>query len=435
MKNILIIGNGVSGITAARHLRKLGDDKITVISKETDHFFSRTALMYIYMGHMKYEHTKPYEDWFWKKNNISLMRAEVSDIDFDLKRVKLNGKKFKDSAFKTNLTELSYDILILATGSASNKFGWPGQDLNQVHGMYSFQDLEQLEKASPFLKRGVIVGGGLIGIELAEMMHSRHKEVTMLVREPSYWNNVLPPEESEMVNQQIIMNHIDLRLGTELKEILSDDNNNARAVVTGDGEEISCQFVGLTAGVHPNVKWLKDSELAINRGILVDEYLRTNKPDVYAIGDCVELQNPPKGRRAIEPIWYVGRIMGETLAHTIARSPIKYNPGHWFNSAKFLDLEYQVYGNVPANIVSPLSSYFWKSEDGLKSLRLVYEIATNHVVGVNLMGLRFRQEICEEWFDNHFTLEEVVKDLDRAHFDPEFYKKYYKEIETHLAHN
>ena len=72
MQHIVIIGNGISGITTARHIRKKSDHRITVISAETDHFFSRTALMYIYMGHMKYEHTKPYEDWFWAKNRIEL---------------------------------------------------------------------------------------------------------------------------------------------------------------------------------------------------------------------------------------------------------------------------------------------------------------------------------------------------------------------------
>ena len=75
MKHIVIIGNGISGITAARHIRKLSDYRITVISSETEHFYSRTALMYIYMGHMKYEHTKPYEDWFWEKNRIELNKA------------------------------------------------------------------------------------------------------------------------------------------------------------------------------------------------------------------------------------------------------------------------------------------------------------------------------------------------------------------------
>ena len=81
MEHIAIIGNGISGVTAARHIRKLSDKRITIISAETEHFFSRTALMYIYMGHMKYEHTKPYEDWFWKKNRIDLKKGYVQKVD------------------------------------------------------------------------------------------------------------------------------------------------------------------------------------------------------------------------------------------------------------------------------------------------------------------------------------------------------------------
>ena len=81
MEHIVIIGNGISGVTAARHIRKLSDKKITIISSETEYFFSRTALMYIYMGHMKYEHTKPYEDWFWKKNRIDLKYGFVKSIE------------------------------------------------------------------------------------------------------------------------------------------------------------------------------------------------------------------------------------------------------------------------------------------------------------------------------------------------------------------
>ena len=198
---IVIIGNGISGITCARWCRKLGDDEITVISSETDFFYSRTALMYVYMGHMRAEDVKPYEDWFWKKNRINLLKAHVTNINWDNKTLTTkNGQS------------VSYDKLVLALGSKSNKFGWPGQDLKGVGGLYHWQDLENMEAYTPGLKRAVICGGGLIGIEMAEMFRSRNIDVTMLVRESSYWNNVLPAEESEMISRHIKHHHIDLSL-------------------------------------------------------------------------------------------------------------------------------------------------------------------------------------------------------------------------------
>ena len=167
MQHIVIIGNGISGITTARHVRKRSDDRITVISAETDHFFSRTALMYIYMGYMKYEHTKPYEDWFWEKNRIELKRSFVEKVETDQKQL-----TFSDAQ------TMFYDKLVIATGSKPNKFGWPGQDLKAVQGLYSYQDLESMEANTKGISRAVIVGGGLIGIEMAEMLLSRSIPVT-----------------------------------------------------------------------------------------------------------------------------------------------------------------------------------------------------------------------------------------------------------------
>jgi NAD(P)H-nitrite reductase large subunit len=423
MEHVVIIGNGISGVTAARHIRKLTDKKITIISSETEHFFSRTALMYIYMGHMKYEHTKPYEDYFWKKNRIELKQGFVKAV----------LPKQKELVFSNGDT-LNYDKLIIAVGSKSNKFGWPGQDLDGVQGLYSKQDLDSLEKYAPnnkVCKRAVIVGGGLIGIELAEMLNTRNIPVTFLVRENSFWNGVLPQGESEMLNRHIKNHHIDLRLGMNLKEILSDENGKVRAVVIPEtGEELPCDLVGLTAGVSPNIDFLKDSGIELGRGVKVNRHLETNIKDIYAIGDCAEQHEPIGNRRSIEAVWYTGRMMGETLAQTICGNPLEYKPGHWFNSAKFFDIEYQTYGWVFAKKKEYEEHFHWKHEDDTKCITVAFHKESNLFLGINTFGIRMRHEIFDRWISEKRHVDFVMENLSEANFDPEFYKKFESQILT-----
>lgn len=417
---IAIIGNGIAGITATRWIRKLDDSaEITVISEEGDYFFSRTALMYIYMGHMRLRDTQPYESWFWEKNRINLLRGRVETVDFEYKLLKIKDQ-----------TNFHYDKLIIATGSKSNKFGWAGQDLDGVHGLYHLQDLAAMERHSATgINRAVVVGGGLIGIEMAEMFHSRHIPVTFLVREKSFWNNILPAEESAMINRHIFEHGIDLRLGAELDTIFDDNNDGkADAIQIKNGDKLPCQFVGLTVGVSPNVDFLKTTPLSINRGIKVNDCLETNQPDVYAIGDCAELETPQLGRRPIEAIWYTGKMMGETVAYNIIGKRVKYNPGIWFNSAKFFDIEYQVYGDIRATKPDEHDTIYWEHADGKHAIRINFDKNTEGVVGFNLMGIRYRHEVCEKWIKEGAKVETVLQNLGLANFDPEFYKEYEQEV-------
>ncbi len=424
MEHIVIIGNGISGITAARHIRKLSNNKITVISAETDHFFSRTALMYIYMGHMNYEHTKPYEDWFWKKNNISLKKGYVISIDTDKKLL----------LFHSGHTML-YDKLIIASGSMPNKFGWKGQELGGVQGLYSKQDLDLLEKNTKNINRAVIVGGGLIGIELAEMLRSRAIPVTFLVREKSFWNGVLPDGESAMINRHISEHHIDLKLNTNLEEILPDENNRVKAVITDAGETIPCQMVGLTAGVSPNIAFLEGSGIETKKGVLVNRYLETNTADVYAIGDCAEQHEPIGLRRAVEAVWYTGRMMGETVAQTICGNRIPYRPGHWFNSAKFFDIEYQTYGWVWSVPKDYEAQFYWEAPDGKKCIRISYHKETRTFLGINILGMRMKHEFFDTVLSEEKTVDYVIMHLKTANFDPEFFKRYEYDIQGEFYAN
>ncbi len=308
-------------------------------------------------------------------------------------------------------------------------------------GFYHKQDLESLEKYAPnneVCKRAVIVGGGLIGIELAEMLRSRKIPVTFLVRENSFWNGVLPNQESEMINKHILEHHIDLRLNTNLKEIIADENGHVKSIIIEEtGEEIPCNVVGLTAGVSPNIDFLKNSKIATKRGVLVNRFLETNIPDIYAIGDCAEQEIAIGNRRNIEAVWYTGRMMGETVAQTICGNKTEYKPGNWFNSAKFLDIEYQTYGWVFSEQTKSENELHFQWRHPLENIcvTIAYDKNTSKFLGINTFGIRMRHEIFDKWLSENNSVEEVVQNLSKANFDPEFFTQYEKLILAAFKHH
>lgn len=416
-RHVVIIGNGISGVTCARYLRKQDSDVcITIISSETQHFFSRTALMYIYMGHMRYEDTKPYEDHFWEKNRIHLVYDHVTSVHTANKQVQL-----KDGE------PISYGSLVLATGSTPNKFGWPGQELKGVQGLYSYKDLQQMEENTIGIKNAVVVGGGLIGVEMAEMLHSRGINVKFLVREGHFWGGVLPKEESDMIGKHIVQHGIDLQLNAELEKINGEDGVNS--ITTKSGEEIPCEFVGLTVGVHPNISFLEGSGIETDRGIVVNEFFETNVPCVYAIGDCAQFKEPPgEGRRNIEQVWYTGRMQGKLLAANILGEKQAYRPGNWFNSAKFFDIEYQTYGWVWNQTKENESTFYWQHPSKELAFRVNWDTESKVVLGVNTFGIRIRHEIMDQWLSENISVIDFFKKFRKVNFDPEFYKKYENDI-------
>jgi NADPH-dependent 2,4-dienoyl-CoA reductase/sulfur reductase-like enzyme len=423
MKHVIIIGNGISGITAAREIRKRSDVRITVISGESEHFFSRTALMYVYMGHMRFADIKPYADDFWATNRIDLKHAWVKHVDSAAKRI-----TFEDGG------TTAYDVLVIASGSRTNKFGWPGQDLQGVQGLYSLQDLGTMERDTKGISHAVIVGGGLIGVEMAEMLMSRRIPVTFLVREDLFWGGILPEQDANLIGRHLAEHGVDLRFNTEMDSILADANGRVRSVVTKSGEEIRCQFVGITTGVSPNVAFLKDSAIACDRGVLVNGFLETNVPDVYAAGDCAQfIKHPDPERRPVEQVWYTGRMMGATVARTITGTRTVYAPGPWFNSAKFFDIEYQTYGWVRNRLMPGQAGHYWEHPEARIALHLVWDEESSRFIGANVFGMRLRHGVFDAWLRAGVSVDHVVAHLREAHFDAEFHARHEQAITSSFA--
>lgn len=417
-QHLVIIGNGIAGITLAQQVRLKSKCSITLISAESPTHFSRPALMYVYMGHMRYEDIVPYADWYYHEQQLNTLHDSVIAVDFKNKTLQLEKG-----------APVSYDVLVLATGSCPAFYDWPGVAYKGVQGLVTLQDLQLMEQQTANIKQAVVVGGGLIGIEMAEMLRSRGIEVTMLVREKLFWNSNLPQEEASLITAHIKNHGITLLQEEELNEIVADESGQVRAVKTRNGQTINCQFVGIATGVRPNIKLLQGTEIEIDKGILVDKYFKTGIDNVYAIGDCAQFKHPEPDSPAIEQLWYTARLHGEALAKNLTGNPEPYTRGPWFNSAKFLDIEYQTYGFVPAKLESgKYKSIYWEHPDKLRAIRILFDAETDRFSGINLLGVRYRHDLCHHWLKNGYTIHEVVEEIEAANFDTEFFKRFEPEL-------
>jgi NAD(P)H-nitrite reductase large subunit len=403
---ITIIGNGVAGITAAFTLRaRDAQAGITVISGESEYFYSRTALMYAFMDRMTLRDLEPHERRVYKQNRIARRHARVINLDANAQSLTLSSGE-----------QLPYSKLLIATGSVPRTHPWPGLEESKegvVH-FVSLQDLQSAERLVPSTRRAVVVGGGLIGVELVECLRHHGIEVTFLVREPWYWPAALAEDEGEIISAHIASQGVDLRHGVELASIIPDATGRVRAVTTTQGETIECQMLGISIGVQPAIQWLASTATppALGRGIQVDTGFRTSLPNVYAAGDCAEL---PNGQ--VEQIWYSAKRQGELAARSLLGDDIQYTPPLFFNSAKFFDIEYTTVGQV-TRLPQGASSRFRRTPGRNISTRIVEKDGA--VIGFNMLGSRWNHEILETWIHQKLPTDEAERRLHEARFDVEF---------------
>lgn len=403
--HILCIGNGITGVTAARSLRKASPDlRITLISGETDLPYSRTALMYVFMGQLRQRDTWLYPPEFYAENRIERITGWVEGVETAAHRIRMaSGER------------IPYDALLLATGSVPDVPDVPGADLEGVTGFYGLHDLARMEERLPFVERALVVGGGLIGVEAAEMLHSRGVAVTLLNRGPHYYPSVLPPEEGMLVADEIRRHGIDLRLNTELAELEAGSDGGVGRAVLSDGKTVDCQLVVMATGVRPNLSAVEHSTIAVNRGILVDRTLATSASQVWAAGDCAEQRVVRKGMPAIESMWYTGRLQGVYAARNIMGERRLYDPGLFYNVAKFFTLDWSQYGTISRrNSIAVLVF-----QDGRRILRLEAHTPRGAMVGIMATGVRIRQEAAERWLNEGITLDEAPERLHELWYEPE----------------
>lgn len=402
----VIVGNGVAGVTAAFTLRERDRDaRITLISGESDYFFSRTALMYAYLDRMTLRDLEPYERDAYHRLRIERMRAWVTDLDAERKELRLDGAP-----------AISYDRLLLATGSLANRIPWPGLEAvseGLVH-FVTLQDLERCERLTRPGAKAVVVGGGLIGVELVECLVHHGVDTTFLIREPWYWPAALDEREAAMVSEHLRRHGVKVVLGENVTEVLT-EAGRVRGVLTARGVEYPCEILGLTAGVHPAIEWLAQvkSPPAARRGILVDRAFRTSLPEVFAAGDCAEFSDSG----LVEQIWYSAKRQGELAARSMLGDPVEYRKPVFYNSSKFFEIEFTTVGDV-TQAPAGARQYFARAAGREATVRIIEH--EGRVIGFNMLGSRWNHTYFERWIAERRSLDWVLERLGEAQFDVEF---------------
>lgn len=417
----VIVGNGVCGIEAALALRaREAGARISVVSDEHEHFFSRPALMYVFCGQLRLQDTEPYDRGLYERMGFERVQGRVRSLEAAGRRL-----LFEDGR------ELGYDKLLLAVGSKARRAPWPGSDGPGLHSFVTLRDLEGLDREARRGGRAVVIGGGLIGVEVAEILHQRGLRVAFVVRENWYFPLALDASESALVAEHMRGAGIDVRLGANADEILRDAGGRVRGVRLGS-EELACDLVVCAIGVVPNTGFLASSGLALSQGgaIEVDDALRASQPGVWAAGDCANVTWADGSRRP-EQLWYTARDQGRVAARSMLGDEAAYRRGAWYNSAKFFDIEWTTAGWVPALLSwdnTPkgrgpgVRTWFQRVPGRFESQRIV--VKDGRVVGFNMLGSRWDHEPLLRFVNERRDLDYVLAHLHEAQFDEEFSRRF-----------
>lgn len=416
--------------------------EITMVSEESDHYFSRTALMWIATGQLSHRETEPLERDAYGKLGLRRVRARATGVDVAAHRVKLAG----------GLDDVAYDRLLIAAGSRPRMPSWPGLSLAGVGAFVTHQDLAWLvaelgadhphtvpprarahlgasAAGSPYAfrevaaqrhgrpaRRPLVVGGGLIGIEAVEVCLALGRPPTFLIRDDTFWPMALSAREARWIGARMAEHGVDVRYDHSVSELLDDGQGCVRAART-DAGDVECDAVLVAIGVSPNTEWLEGSEVARERGaIVVDEGLATDAPDVFAAGDCAGVPRAGRGPGP-EPLWYAARAQGRVAGERLLGREAGYAPGPFYNSAKLMDIEYTTCGDLGTGRDESSSWVFEERGSVHSTLRVANE--AGRVTGFTALGRRWDHGVWLRWIAEGRSLEHVLEHLSESAFDTE----------------
>ncbi|MBT3255704.1 MAG: NAD(P)/FAD-dependent oxidoreductase [Deltaproteobacteria bacterium] len=363
MTDYLIIGNGVAGTTAAENIRKTDEEgDITIVTGEDLLFYHRIRLTEYISGEIAEDDLVARNKEWYKDQNINL--------ELMTRIVKAEHQK-KVIMTEDNRT-FSYDRLLIATGSHSFIPPIKGSEKKGVFSLRTIKDARDISAYAGKIEEVVLIGGGLLGLEAGNALRKLGKRVTVVEFFPRLLPRQLDVDGAKRLQGIMEEMGFSFRLGAKTKEITGGDQVDG--VLLEGGEALSSGMVIISAGVRPNMELAKDLGLDHDKGIKVDEHLRTNRADIYAAGDVAEFKGMPYG------IWPAAMEQGKIAGNSMAGGDRVYEGTVMANTLKVVGVDLASAGNIDAE--NEFESQVFTDEKVYK--KIVFE--NDQIIGCIMLG-------------------------------------------------
>ena len=321
---LVVVGNGMAGMRAVEELLSRAPDRydITVVGAEVHTNYNRILLSSVLAGDKTLDDIVINPRSWYDEHGIRLIAGNrATAIDRAGRKIAL-----------ADGTVITYDRLLLATGSKPMAPPIPGLGLANVRAFRDIADVEAMIGAAKTLRRAVVIGGGLLGLEAAWGLKRRGMSVALVHLMPTLMERQLDAAAGTLLRRDLDARGIACFTNCQTEEILGTDR--AEGVLLADGRTIPADLVVLAVGIRPNIDLARDAKLDVNRGILVGDNMATSDPDIYAIGECIEHNGQVFG--LVAPIWDQAKVCGARLAGDVAAV---YLPPPVFTSLKITGVD------------------------------------------------------------------------------------------------
>lgn len=398
MTRYLIVGNGAAGVSAAEEIRLTDTTaEVTLVSAEKHPMYSRPGLAYVVIDEIPDRQVIARQPEWYAAQGIKLVQGAAAQVDVDAHQVVLaDGRR------------LPYDKLLIATGARAVPLPYPGGDLDGVVYLDTLDGTRDLLRRAKRARRAVVVGGGITAFELVEGLSHHKVETHFLVRKDTLWSAVFNDKESQTLAARMTEHGVHIHYRSEVAEVLGDTRGRVTGVRLTSGQELACDLVGAGIGVKPQIDLVRGTPIKVDKGILVDEYLQSIVPDVFAAGDCAQVWDRWTERYTLDSLWpsavAAGKIAGRNMTSRYPGMRTAYVKGIPFNACLLFGLHITAMGQLGAGRevaepeivqhISRGSSEVWEttphayhsawSEQGASSLRLV--LGGQRLMGALVVG-------------------------------------------------